>query len=70
MIHIWCRIVGHRTVAVRSVGIVARPGGMLPSLDGAEAFRVDPEGDHLACVRCRHVLDAAQNVADDHEENA
>lgn len=56
MRNLWCRIVGHRTIAVREVGVAARPNGMLPSLDGYMTYAPDPEGDRLACQRCRRVL--------------
>lgn len=34
---------------------MARPGGMLPSLDGVIAYEPHPEGRHRACRRCRAV---------------
>lgn len=50
-----CAIRGHATVRVSRVGVVARPGGILPTLDGAVAYKPDPAGDHTACTRCRQV---------------
>lgn len=55
---LWCRIVGHEWTAVSEAGLVARPGGMLPVLDGFVAYKPDPDGDHRACVRCRLVRPA------------
>jgi len=55
---LWCRIVGHIDIPVREVGLTARPGGMLPSLDGYVTYTPDPDGEHRACTRCRRVRPA------------
>jgi hypothetical protein len=50
----------HDTVGVVEAGAVARPGGMLPALDGYTAYAVpeDPgDATHRACRRCGVVLD-------------
>lgn len=52
-----CALRGHDRVRVREVGVRARPGGMLPSLDGYVTYAPDPAGDHEACRRCGRVLD-------------
>lgn len=50
-----CQLLGHNWTRVTEVGLRARPGGMLPLLDGYVAYKHDPNGAHLACVRCRFV---------------
>lgn len=55
MKRIWCRIVGHDWTPVSRIGLAARPGGILPSLDGMVAYKPDSNGRHLACRRCRFV---------------
>lgn len=52
---LWCHVVGHDDIRVREAGIAARPGGMLPMLDGYVAYAPDANGEHLACRRCRRV---------------
>jgi hypothetical protein len=52
---LWCRIVGHDLIPVREVGLTARPGGMLPMLDGFVTYAPDPSGEDRACTRCREV---------------
>lgn len=52
-----CRVIGHRTIPVSPIGIVPRPGGILPSVDGMIAYKPDPDGGYEACTRCRKVLD-------------
>ena len=59
MTKILCLLRGHDDIPVREVGVVARPGGMLPSLDGFVTYEPHPDGDHLACQRCRRVMDGA-----------
>lgn len=52
----------HDEVGVVPVGVVARPGGMLPSLDGIQTYAVpeDPaDATHKACRRCGRVEDGA-----------
>jgi hypothetical protein len=51
-----CLLRGHRLTPVREVGIVARPGGILPSLDGLVAYEPHPDGTGRACTRCRRVV--------------
>lgn len=55
MKRLMCAIRGHRPVRVREVGVVARPGGILPSLDGYVTYEPHPDGEVLACERCRSV---------------
>jgi hypothetical protein len=50
-----CKFRGHRDVRVKEAGLVARPGGMLPMLDGAMSYVPDAFGLHVACTRCRRV---------------
>ena len=54
-----CWLRGHDDIAVREVGLVARPGGMLPMLDGLVAYEPADDGRHRACKRCRRVEDAS-----------
>lgn len=51
-----CLLRGHNWTPVREIGAVARPGGLLPSLDGFIAYKPHPDGEHRACVRCRRVV--------------
>lgn len=51
-----CRFRGHRDIPVKQVGVVPRPGGIMPSIDGLVAYAPDPAGDALACIRCRRVV--------------
>lgn len=60
MLRLLCLLRGHDSIAVREVGITARPGGMLPMLDGYVTYEPDPNGDFRACRRCRRVLDGVQ----------
>lgn len=56
MIGLLCLLFGHRWVAVtRTRDMVAKPGGMLPALDGYAVYRLDPDGTSKACTRCRAV---------------
>lgn len=58
-----CLLRGHDLIAVTSVGLVARPGGMLPLLDGIVAYKPDPYGDDRACRRCRCVIPSESGTA-------
>jgi hypothetical protein len=53
-----CRFRGHEDIPVKEVGLAARPGGILPSLDGYVAYTPDDSGPHNACLRCRRVTRA------------
>ena len=55
MKRIICRLRGHQDIWVREQGVVARPGGILPSLDGYMTYVPDVTGKHRACLRCRRV---------------
>lgn len=55
---LWCLVVGHKKIRVTPTGdVYARPGGILPSIDGFMAFRPDVNGQYQACQRCRKVFD-------------
>ena len=51
----FCRLIGHRDIPVIEAGIVPRPGGMLPMLDGYMTYRPDDTGEFRACTRCGRV---------------
>lgn len=55
-----CLLTGHREIRVREVGLAARPGGILPSIDGFIAYEPHPDGEHVACARCRRMLGGAR----------
>ena len=53
-----CLLVGHKKIRVTPTGeLYARPGGILPMIDGFVAYRADPHGAYQACTRCRKVFD-------------
>lgn len=55
MKRIICWLRGHVPVRVREVGVAARPGGILPAIDGYVVYEPAPDGDRYACARCRTV---------------
>jgi hypothetical protein len=51
-----CLLRGHAPIRVAPVDLLARPGGMLPALDGYVVYKPDPDGPRRACQRCHLVL--------------